>query len=488
MRIARPRPAVPLAPVLPAALCLLAAIPAQAQQGPAGDVLARLAPAVVRVIARDCGGAEDRSGSGFVWQAPQQVVTDFHVVSGCSRLIVSYQGLREVEARAERVYLPADLVELRVQPPPGFTLPATVLSSIGQVPRPGETVRVYGYALGVPTRDDKPLTVTQANLDAPLLNDSVDAKAREELRRLGAPSLQTEVLRLDGNLLPGHSGAPILDHDGQLVGIGSGGLQNGTVGTGWAVRAHYLTELLRAPPGVLPAPSGSSGPLFAQPALPPDGQVSQIRCGELSLVRTRRLSLEALVASSDDPVGLYQIAATTQRPLDSFRDLQFDIWTERNSGAGIAVPTGARLDSRADGCAAIWHDGAVEMRIAGARLPDALPSDMGWQAQVQRTSSAFELAWAREFLPALQQNPAFSYIMPQERRGGMVVNRKFFAGMRPDHPYPYGIFETLMARRTAFIGVAAIDRRYIAAPPLPEEIFRTWIAAGFATHLSTFPP
>jgi hypothetical protein len=40
--------------------------------------------------------------------------------------------------------------------------------------------------------------------------------------------------------LPGHSGAPILNGNGRLVGVGDGGIDFGRVGWGWAIPWHEI--------------------------------------------------------------------------------------------------------------------------------------------------------------------------------------------------------------------------------------------------------
>ena len=67
---------------------------------------------------------------------------------------------------------------------------------------------MFGFALGQPTRDTHPLRLTFANTEAPSLSDVLPDAERADIRKVGFPALDTQVLRLDGNLLPGHSGAP----------------------------------------------------------------------------------------------------------------------------------------------------------------------------------------------------------------------------------------------------------------------------------------
>ncbi|MHA6262796.1 S1 family peptidase [Arenibacterium sp. CAU 1754] len=63
----------------------------------------------------------------------------------------------------------------------------------------------------------------------------VPYEIRIALDQRKSPALDAKVLRLNGNLQPGHSGAPVLDDKGRLVAMGLGGLRDGTVGIGWAM-------------------------------------------------------------------------------------------------------------------------------------------------------------------------------------------------------------------------------------------------------------
>ncbi|MCI5191215.1 MAG: DUF1566 domain-containing protein, partial [Candidatus Electrothrix sp. AS4_5] len=50
-----------------------------------------------------------------------------------------------------------------------------------------------------------------------------------------SPNIDLEVISLEGHLLPGHSGAPILNKNNEVIGIANGGLKDGSAGVCWAV-------------------------------------------------------------------------------------------------------------------------------------------------------------------------------------------------------------------------------------------------------------
>ena len=58
---------------------------------------------------------------------------------------------------------------------------------------------------------------------------------KDELIARQSPSSTTEFLLIDGSILPGDSGSPILDQNDRVIGIVDGGIVGGTGGIGWAI-------------------------------------------------------------------------------------------------------------------------------------------------------------------------------------------------------------------------------------------------------------
>src|SRR3546814_3309376 len=85
------RTAAPAVAAVLLLVCAGSAAGSAAWAKPSADTVRRAAASVVRVVAEGCpGGQGSRVGTGFVWSAPQQVVTALHVVADCSRVAVEY--------------------------------------------------------------------------------------------------------------------------------------------------------------------------------------------------------------------------------------------------------------------------------------------------------------------------------------------------------------------------------------------------------------
>jgi hypothetical protein len=358
---------------------ILVAVPAMAQDaGPSAAALAQVAPSVLRVVASGCTGDEAaRAGSGFSWPEPGHVVTDLHVVAGCSQISVGYQQIDDRPAHVERVLVAADLALLTVDHPPA----APALPITAEMPPVGAQIDVFGFALGQPTRDTHPLHLTFANQETPLLSDALPDDLRTEVRRIGFPALDTQVLRLDGNLLPGHSGAPLLDAQGRVVGIGSGGLERGAVGVGWAVRAQYLSKLLTSE-DKMPAAGAMARSAFATPE-PSSGKGDDIiRCGGLTLIRRRIAPLGDIAASADDPAMLQRLAEAAGVPLERLAANRFGIWTEPASAAGVVLPIKLPIQAGADMCVIPSFVPSVRYLVRVVPLAGAI-ADPGWAQRVR---------------------------------------------------------------------------------------------------------
>lgn len=202
------------------------------------DVTKHVAQMTVRVIAD-----RNRAASGFIWPDAGHVVTAFHVVAGDSdqKLLIEYPmpggKVRTKTARAIKFNQTADLVLLEVENPLPRK-PGTILSS----PPQKEMLWVIGFPFGTSGMRSRDLTISDI---APRnISGSLESEDdRQSLRSLGFPSIDMDVVQLNGDLLPGDSGAPIVNAEGVVVAVGNGGLRNGTVGIGWAVPTAYLSDL-----------------------------------------------------------------------------------------------------------------------------------------------------------------------------------------------------------------------------------------------------
>lgn len=188
---APPAPSAPSAPSVPSAPVTVTASPST-QPHPAPDadhsaLLARASTGVVMIRATTCEG--EGVGSGFL-VSPHQVLTAAHVVQGAASVAVGHD--EEVyAATVTGIDSDADVALLDLtQPIAGghvFDL------ATDQIPA-GTEVAVIGHPLG------DPLTITEGNV----------SRSDDQLW----PDVQ-----LDVSVSPGNSGGPVLDRDGNVVGV-----------------------------------------------------------------------------------------------------------------------------------------------------------------------------------------------------------------------------------------------------------------------------
>ena len=261
------------------------------------EVFERAAQAVAQVRARDCpDGEKSRAGSGFLYGGGNRLVTALHVVAGCRRIDAYFErsGGRTVGARVYRVLAKIDLALLQLDQEMGEPLPSATAR-----PRANDELEVIAFFLGTPSLDNKTLKVTFGSSQ---LDSMLPAPIQRELAQTGTIDPSLKVVRLDGHLLPGASGAPLITADGQVAAIGSGGLQNGAASISWAVPADHLPTLLasREPPDAIA--SWRSG-LFATPFS--ERAPNKIRCGRIEFVPIGVRSFLDLSISTDDPSPTY---------------------------------------------------------------------------------------------------------------------------------------------------------------------------------------
>lgn len=96
-------------------------------------------------------------------------------------------------------------------------------------------------AIGFPSGIDwiKTDLKLEPSIEAPLTT-VCDDESRPLLAARQSPDVNERVLKIDGSLSPGYSGAPIVDINGKVIGVGLGGVRGGAPGISWAIPIRYV--------------------------------------------------------------------------------------------------------------------------------------------------------------------------------------------------------------------------------------------------------
>ncbi|HYB22728.1 MAG TPA: trypsin-like peptidase domain-containing protein [Solirubrobacteraceae bacterium] len=160
------------------------------------------------------------TGSGIVIDANGTILTNYHVIENAVKVTVSFEKGQSVEAQVVGKDPSNDLAILHVSPD-GLTLHPLKLGDSSAV-QVGDPV----YAIGNPF-----------DLERTLTTGVISALQRE----ITAPNGFTinNVLQTDAPINPGNSGGPLLNTQGEVIGINSqietGGSGDGSVGIGFSI-------------------------------------------------------------------------------------------------------------------------------------------------------------------------------------------------------------------------------------------------------------
>lgn len=187
---------------------------------PPEDVISRIKPAVVVVLARNL------SGSGFFVNDSGLIATNAHLVAPRSNLRVILSNGQPLEARLVYADPGTDIAFLAVHPPSsGFFFPYLLLADPNSVLQ-GDTV----FAIGHPA-EGMPFSVTKGIVSA--------------IGKLSSSGDETWI-QTDAALNPGNSGGPLLNSRGEVVGITTERPAAKAVrGIAFALSAAHLSAALR---------------------------------------------------------------------------------------------------------------------------------------------------------------------------------------------------------------------------------------------------
>ena len=201
----------------------------------ATQIYQRDSAGVVAIKALTGSGADE--GTGIVLNKDGLILTNDHVVKGATSIVIDASGSTKTTRSAKLVGEEAnqDLALIRVDPSGLGLKPLTLASSSSlQV---GDAV----YAIGNPY-----------GLEETLTRGIVSALGREIAAPDGAKI--TGAIQTDAALNPGNSGGPLLDEEGDVIGVNSqiasdasavGGSQPGSTGVGFAISSNTVAEAVK---------------------------------------------------------------------------------------------------------------------------------------------------------------------------------------------------------------------------------------------------
>jgi len=176
----------------------------------------------------------DRRQTGFRVQGMAGIVTAMHGVADCQSITaVPDDGIPFTDLVITAVDIERDIALLSSPALVDHPFDGLVPSTLTAHEMLTATLRVVGYPLGLDKQDADLIESVRAveSLDAVI----PDPEEPPDFLKRRSPDINIDVLNLQAQLLPGHSGAPVIDQANQIIAVGNGGLRGGTVGRSWAI-------------------------------------------------------------------------------------------------------------------------------------------------------------------------------------------------------------------------------------------------------------
>lgn len=186
------------------------------------DLVAAVSPSVVAILREDGG-----EGSGVIWSANGEIVTNDHVVAGLQNVTVVFADASREDAEVVASDERSDLAVLRVN---RQGLPAATFRD--DLPRVGELALAIGNPLGFEE------SVTAGIISG--LGRAIPGSAQQ------APAL-IDLIQTDAAISPGNSGGALVGADGRVIGINVAYIppEGGAVSIGFAIPAPTAISVVQ---------------------------------------------------------------------------------------------------------------------------------------------------------------------------------------------------------------------------------------------------
>ncbi len=199
----------------------------------------QIMPSVVHLrVETDDKESSGNSGSGVVIKEDGTVLTNLHVVSAASakdaKLILTFFDGSQTPGKVLNVYPNKDLAIVRPQSVPDDLQPAVLAGSLGL--QPGDQVVAVGFPFGI----------------GPSVSAGVVSGLDREFRDPESEVRLGGLIQFDAAANPGSSGGPLVNRNGEVVGIVTAiynpGKERTFVGIGFATTMESAGAAMGVPP------------------------------------------------------------------------------------------------------------------------------------------------------------------------------------------------------------------------------------------------
>ncbi|MGL5414174.1 MAG: S1C family serine protease [Clostridium sp.] len=197
------------------------------------EVYKKVAPAVVIVSTKSMALSNgyipeevEGIGSGFIINENGEILTNYHVVKGATDVKVTLSTGQEVNAKVVNYNEAEDVALLKLTE--NVKVPAVAELGDSSKLEPGQSV----VAIGTPLSKEFASTITQGIVSA--VGRNVDTKTGKQIN----------LIQTDTPINPGNSGGPLVNAEGQVVGINTLKVSGGAEGIGFAIPINEVKSKL----------------------------------------------------------------------------------------------------------------------------------------------------------------------------------------------------------------------------------------------------
>ena len=196
------------------------------------EIVKKVSPAVVTVqvstgVANSySNSAQQGIGTGFIVSKDGNIVTNYHVIEGASKVSVIFNNGKEVSAKVIAVYEKDDLAILDVDD--SVEMPGIAKLAENDNLNAGQEIITIGNPLGKEFSG----TVTKGIISSTSRTVSMNGE-------------QKEFIQIDAAINPGNSGGPLINLKGEIIGVNTAKKSGENIeGIGFSIKIAKVREMI----------------------------------------------------------------------------------------------------------------------------------------------------------------------------------------------------------------------------------------------------